>query len=315
MDTKYILKSDGLLVVDRGAWASGEDYLPGDLTQNSGSYICTVGHKSASGTEPGVGGTWATVWKALQVVTGTYQSAYFKAEDAAPYYRLKVDAAHDLLIKPNGDLIEFYDNAGAACRASLDIHTGAVVLTGALTVASIATVKTDHQIAINHTNGVALSGAWTTTLVSNVPTVTRTMATTDGLYLVEIKLPKRNAASKGAKLQSVTVSYVNGGTIDTTNDILFVYIIKSTLPTTGSAATGAILAGDADADYDAAHDTKAERLGSGNHTCTVTIPVGERAYAADRETFWLEVYVDDASTANFAFAITGMVANYESAEY
>lgn len=324
MDTKYILKSDGLLVVDRGAWASGEDYQAGDLSQNSGSYICTVDHTSASGTEPGVGASWATVWKALQVITGTYASAYFKAEDAAPYYRLKVDAAHDLLIKPNGDLIEFYDNAGAACRASMDIHTGATILTGALTVPSITTVKTDHQVGIPLSDGVstlvstgAISGTWTVSEdpATNVQEIERTAAATDVYYRVPIVLPKRTTALKGAKLKSVTVSYVCGGTLDTTNDQIQVLILKQTLPANGSAATCAVLAGDDNADYDSGHNTTVERVKAGHQTIVVTIPVAEQAYAAANEFYALRIHVKDAATANLTFTLTGAVASFDCAEY
>jgi len=313
MDTKYILRSEGIIVVDRGAWLLGEDYEVGNLSQNDGSYICTVDHTASAATEPGVGVDWATVWKALQyVTTGVADATYFKATDTAPYMRLIDGSGADALVRLSAGVLQFYDNIRGALMAGFTMSTGVCAITGALTV---ATAKTDHQIEINHIGGYALSGVWTPTLASNVPTLTRTASTTTGLYIIPIYLPKRTTASKGAKLKSVTVSYVTGGTIDTTNDILFFYIIKSTLPTTGSAAAGAILAGDADVDYDAAHNTKAERLGAGNHTCTVTIPEGEQAYAADRETFWLEVDVYDASTANLTFKVTGIVANYESAEY
>jgi len=324
MDTKYILRSEGIIVVDRGAWLSGEDYEVGNLSQDSGSYICTTDHTASAATEPGVGADWATVWKALQyVTTGVADATYFKATDTAPYMRLIDGSGADALVRLSAGVLQFYDNIRGALMAGFTMSTGvltatilavsgACAITGALTV---ATAKTDHQIELNHIGGYALSGVWTPTLASNVPTLTRTAATTDGLYIIPIYLPKRTTASKGAKLKSVTVSYVTGGTIDTAADTLYFYIIKSTLPVAGSAAAGAILAGDADVDYDAAHDTKAERLGAGNHTCTVTIPEGEQAYAADLETFWLEVYVDDASTANLTFNITGAVANYEAAEY
>jgi hypothetical protein len=326
MDTKYILKSDGLLVVDRGAWVSGENYDAGNLTQNSGSFICTVDHLSAAGTEPGVGASWATVWKALQVITGTYQSAYFKAEDAAPYYRLKVDAAHDMLIRPNGDLIEFYDNAGAACRASINIHTGVVALTGALAIpAGISTPVTDHQLGLDITAGTstlastgAISGTWTVSegASDNVQIVTRTAAASDVYYRIKIRgLPKRTAANKGAKIKSITVSYVAGGTLDTTNDAIQAMIIKQLVPTNGNAASASILAGDADADYDTDHDTNAERVEAGNQTMTVTIPVGEQAYAIDNEDFAVRIRVKDAATANLTFVLTGALVNYETAEY
>jgi hypothetical protein len=308
MDERYYLRGEGLLVVDRGAWASGEDYVAGNLTQNSGSYICTVGHTASAATEPGVGANWATVWKALQVVTGTYQSAYFKAEDAAPYYRIKIDATHDVLIRLNGDLLEFYDNAGSVVRASIDVHTGEV------TVASLVVPdKTDGQIMIPLQGGTAIGGTWTLSESSNVLILSRTAAAATHYYRMPIKIPSRTTALKGCKLKAVKISYTIASA-DTTNDELLFEIIKTTLPANGSGATAVILAGDDNSDYDTSHDTKAERLATASHTLTVTIPAGERAYLAADEILALRCKVTDAATANLALALTGAIALFDYQE-
>ena len=314
LDTRYYRRGEGILVIDRGAWVSGESYVAGDLTQNSGSYICTVPHIAAAGTEPGVGASWATVWKALQVVTGTYQSAYFKAEDANPYLRLKIDAAHDMLIRPNGDVLQFYDNAGAALRMSLNDHTGALIVIGAITTPTLnVDAKTDGQVIIPLQGGTALGGTWTLSESSNVLILTRTAAAATQYYRMPIKIPSRVTALKGIKLKGVKVSYTIASADVAADELLF-EIIKTTLPANGSGATAAVLAGDADADYDAAHDTKAERLAAASHTLTVTIPVGEQAYLAANEILALRCKVIDASTANLALVLTGAVALFDYQE-
>ena len=46
-----------------GAWQTATAYQVLDAVSNGGrSYICTSGHTSGASTEPGVGGSWATVW-------------------------------------------------------------------------------------------------------------------------------------------------------------------------------------------------------------------------------------------------------------
>ncbi len=333
MDTKYILRSEGIIVVDRGAWVSGEDYEVGNLSQNDGSYICTVDHKAAAATEPGVGADWATVWKILQyVTTGVADATYFKATDTAPYMRLIDGSGADALVRLSAGVLQFYDNIRGALMAGFTMSSGlltatilavsgACAITGALTV---ATAKTDHQIALNIARGIgtvgttgAIGGTWTISegAADNIQKITRTAAADDHYYRIPIPLPKRNTASKGAKLKSVTVSYVAGGTLDTANDIIQARILKQTVPTNGNAATASVLAGDDDADYDADHNSNAERVEAGNQTMTVTIPEGEQAYAAENETFALRVRVKDASTANLTFVLTGAIANYEAAEY
>ena len=326
MDTKYILRSEGIIIVDRGAWVSGEDYEVGNLSQNSGSFICTTGHTASAATEPGVGANWATVWKALQYVTiGVADATYFKATDTAPYMRLIDGSANDVLIRLAAGVLQFYDNAASALRASIDMLTGNMVVTGSLALTGgIVAVQTDHQIALDIAGGIgtvgttgAIGGTWTISegAANNIQIATRTAAAADNYLRIPIPLPKRNTASKGAKLKSVTVSYVAGGTLDTANDIIQAQILKQTVPTNGKAATASVLAGDDDADYDADHNSNAERVEAGNQTMTVTIPEGEQAYAAENETFALRVRVKDASTANLTFVLTGALATYEAAEY
>lgn len=328
MDERYYLRNEGVLIVDRGAWQSGEDYEVGDLSQNSGSFICILDHTAASGNEPGVGASWQTYWKALQVVTGTYSSTYFKAQDTVPYYRLVDGSNNDVVMKLDGGVWKLYDQLNTALMMSIDTSGLAAVLSGALAVGgalTVATEKTDHHLGQDIARGIgtvgtsgALGGTWTVSegAADNIQIVTRTAAQADHYYRMPVLgLPKRSTASKGAKLISATISYVLGGTIDTTNDILALHIIKQSVPADGSVATASILAGDSDDDYDASHNTNALRLAAGSHTITVTIPEGERAYAALGEQYAVRVRIKDASTANLTFVLTGCYVTYAAAEY
>jgi hypothetical protein len=50
----------------RGAWVTAHAYTAGDgVSQNGSSYFCKTTHVSGGGTQPGIGGTWATVWDLL----------------------------------------------------------------------------------------------------------------------------------------------------------------------------------------------------------------------------------------------------------
>ena len=47
----------------QGAWVDGSAYVVNDLVENNGSsYIAIQSHVATSATEPGVGGSWETVW-------------------------------------------------------------------------------------------------------------------------------------------------------------------------------------------------------------------------------------------------------------
>lgn len=55
--------ADGETFVWQSAWLTATAYVVNDTVENDGSsYICTSDHTSGAGTEPGVGGSWATVW-------------------------------------------------------------------------------------------------------------------------------------------------------------------------------------------------------------------------------------------------------------
>ncbi len=177
--------------------------------------------------------------------------------------------------------------------------------------------KTDIEIPIPLAPGVDIAGTWTPSTSSNVLIVTRTPATQTDYYKMPIPVIGRTTVLKGMKLKSVKVSYTIGDT-DTGDDLEF-HIVKQTLPANGVAATGAILAGDSDSDYDADHNTLAERiLDTGApqlHTAVVTIPTGEQAYLATGEQLYLEVKMADQSGADADFILTGAIATFDASFY
>jgi len=320
MDIKYWLKSDGYVIRSIDSWSAGESLLIGDIRLNSGAYFCIAAHTSAAANEPGVGGSWQTYWKALAEVTSTDAATHFTADDTVPYFRLIDGSDNDIAMKLDGGVWELYDNSNSVLLVSVDQSTGDTAITGDLDAGGALTVtdeKTDHQVPIDHCIAAyASAGTWTVSESTNALIVTRTAAQADH-YRTHgpIQFPSRTAASKGAKLKSVSVAYTVGGTIDTTNDIFSVNIIKQTLPTDGSGASASVIAGDDEADLDTDHNTNAKRLAAGSHTLVVTIPVGEQAYAADGEAYYVRIRVKDNSTANLTFVLNGIVAKYAAAEY
>ena len=313
MESRVYLRGEGTLMNWRGAWASGNSYVIGDLAADSGAYFCIAPHTAAAGNEPGVGASWQTYWAALQTVTGTYQSTYFKAQTTEPYYRLVDGSSNDVLVRLKAGILEFYDHKNSVLRAYINMATGAITTPALITSALTVPNKTDGQIAIPLQDGTAISGTWLLTESSNVLILTRSVAAATQYYRMPIKVPSRTTALKGCQLVGCKISYTISGA-DTANDELMFEIIKTTLPATGSGATAAVLAGDDNADYDAAHDTKAERLTTGSHTLTVSIPSGERAFLAADEILALRCKVTDAATANLVLVLTGAVALYEYQE-
>lgn len=182
---------------------------------------------------------------------------------------------------------------------------------------SVDIAKTDVEIPIQIAPGIAINGTWTTSNSSNVVIVTRTSATQTNYYKIPIPIIGRTTSSKGMKLKSVKVSYSMNQT-DSGDDLEF-HIVKQTLPANGSAAKGAILAGDADGDYDTDHNTLAKRIldtaAPQLHTAVVTIPTGEQAYLTTGEQLYLEVKFADQSGADADLIITGASATFDMALY
>ena len=181
-----------------------------------------------------------------------------------------------------------------------------------LTVADItmSTAKADGQIAVPIYPGIALSGTWTPTDASTALTVVRTSAASSD-YRLPIVIPHRTTALKGAKITSYTVSYTvaDGNTSD---DNINFELLSQKIPTDGSAVSaGTIVAGDSNAHYDADHNTVLERLTTGSHTLTVTVPTP--AYIADGVQYYLLIDVADNAATDLDFTLSGVVVNYSVA--
>lgn len=66
-----------------GLWATSTAYIVGDIRHNNNvSYLCTSAHTSGAGTEPGVGGSWATVWQVTNL-SGSVESGLMVANNNA----------------------------------------------------------------------------------------------------------------------------------------------------------------------------------------------------------------------------------------
>ena len=174
--------------------------------------------------------------------------------------------------------------------------------------------KTDGQITIPITSGTGIGGGtWSTARdESGCVVVERGLAASTAVeyFIMPVTVLHRTAAGKGVRLKSVTVAYsLDGG--DAEADTLDFYITKQIIPKNGIAPSGTILAGDDSADYDSGHDSAGERLADGDHTLTVTIPAGERAYLGDGDQLWLMIKIADAAGGDLVFTLKGAVANVD----
>lgn len=224
-----------------------------------------------------------------------------------PYLKLTgTEGSNDPVgIREKAGNFEVYDVSGDDAILTIAVSTGDAVVAGGLTV---TTAKTDGQMGVPVAPGVSLNGTWTVTNASSVITVTRTAATQADYYMIPLPFMHRTTASKGVKITSYKASYVT--TAGTTSDIIQFWLQKQALPADASGATGAILAGDDNADYDTNHNTEAKRYAAASHTLTVTVPTGEQAFIADGEQHYIVIKVDDDASADLTFALTGLVVNY-----
>ena len=75
----------------RGAWVTATSYdednnEDGDVVTQGGSYYrCTNGHTSGASTQPGIGGSWATVWQLLSIpVVGVMYDVFASVGKSVP---------------------------------------------------------------------------------------------------------------------------------------------------------------------------------------------------------------------------------------
>lgn len=169
---------------------------------------------------------------------------------------------------------------------------------------------------VNPAAGLAVSGTWTPGVdAAGLPQLARSAAGADEVAVIPVEgwsaYHRRDGdtgkvSAIGLKPASMVVQYE----VDTADadDVRFL-LQKVTEGADGSAATVVTLAGDVDADYDAAHNSAAERgddTGAPElHTATVTIPTSERVFLAEGERLQVRVEVDAAGAATSVVTVKG----------
>jgi len=165
-------------------------------------------------------------------------------------------------------------------------------------LAAIGAEDTDGEIVIPILSGIADAGTWTKAVTSGgLRTITRTNgAATESLW-VEVPAFNRTTASRGVKPLGATINY-SVDTADATD--VRAEIWKVTAGANGASPTAAVLFGEADADYDAAHDTAAKRgldtAAPQLHRMDV-LDAGTPAYLAADERLLLRFVVADPGTS------------------
>lgn len=178
-------------------------------------------------------------------------------------------------------------------------------------LAAIVASETDGEQAIDILAGQADAGTWTKAITSGgLQTVTKTANAGIQSYWIPILIPHRTSTSRGIKPTGIVANYsVNTADLD---DVLF-EVWKVTQGADNAARTAAVLFGDDNADYDAAHNTTAERgddtLAPELHKIIVT-DAGTPAYLGAGETLLLRVKVDGDAGPNGVFILTSAVLKY-----
>lgn len=173
------------------------------------------------------------------------------------------------------------------------------IATNTTAVAAIRAENTDLQVQIPILAGTGDAGTWTAAVTSGgLETVTRTAAAATESFWVPIPLPARTTASKGIKPTGLLVNY-SVDTADATD--LTCELWKVTQGADGASPTAAVVFGDANGDYDAAHDTAAERgddtANPELHLATVT-DAGTPAYVGTGEALLFRFKVVDPGTSD-----------------
>lgn len=144
------------------------------------------------------------------------------------------------------------------------------------------------------------AGTWTPTISSNKVFDRRTAADAAFTLLVPIaNTPQSSNANKGSKLLSIDVFY--NLTVAAADDFATVALLKQSL-----SAVGAQTASAPAVTIDAAHNTAAERLATGEHKMTITLDTP--VYIDDDELYWLQMVVDAAATT--VFDLVGVRLNF-----
>lgn len=166
---------------------------------------------------------------------------------------------------------------------------------------------------VNPHEAVAVSGTWTPTYATALPILTHTAAAAAEVVTFPVDGIFREAASKGLQLDTVDCWY----SIDTADlDDVTLELIEFTGTADGTIPTAAVLGGDADADYDAAHDTAAERgddTGAPEYHKLTMTPTGNVAYLGAENGLCLRLTVDGDAGPNGVFVLYGILINFTEA--
>lgn len=168
---------------------------------------------------------------------------------------------------------------------------------------------TSRQLTVG-LNGIPETGKSARWVLSSsttgLPSLTRTFTNniTD-YYLIELRHLHDKLSGRGLKITSYKVHYTCNLS-DTGDDVQF-HLLYRDMPANGSDPTVTATAGDTDADYDAAHNTAAERVdataGPHNHTATITVPTADQKFMDDDETWCILIKVIEADDASNNLAI------------
>lgn len=174
-----------------------------------------------------------------------------------------------------------------------------------------ADAETDKQLVIPLAAGVADGGTWTKAITSGgLETVTRTAADAPTSFWADIPIPTKRTAAKGIKPTGLLVNY----TVATADvaDVRF-EVWKVTQGADNAARTAAVVFGEDNADYDAAHNTAVERgddtAAPELHLATIT-DAGTPAFIGAGETLKLRCYVDGDAGAAGTVVVTSAVLLY-----
>jgi hypothetical protein len=150
----------------------------------------------------------------------------------------------------------------AAVAAQADATAAIAAASAAQTDATeICAANTDGIISIPILGGTKDGGTWTPAILSSgLVSVTRTAAAGSSSWWCDIPLPARTTASKGRKPTGLRVNYT---VLTATADDVRFELWKVTQGADGVTRTAVVLFGEDNADYDASHNTAAER---GDHT-------------------------------------------------
>lgn len=150
-------------------------------------------------------------------------------------------------------------------------------------------VHDNVSIVVPFTRFAHSAGTWTATVASNVWYNRRTAADAAATTYIPLGgVPQRDGATKGAKLNSVSVDF---RVVTAALDAMEAHLYKATMAADGTLFTVA----EVTTTYDAGHDSAAERIDVDEHkmTLTVTTPT----WLDDGEMLFVEVVYDAAATS------------------